>query len=177
MILITWDMMQHYWVSDFQNLKGMLEIIYPAMHCHTPEDRNLKMNHCENLKLKRSSNATNPHTAVRCRHSAITFCGTPLLLTRNCRIIWVSSSELMFWLPRRSTISRLVLEWSISSAALPPVSPTPQFCRSNATNNHISTITITNNAYCQVWGGSSEYDTVQTGNHVLTTLQSHKTTD
>ena len=86
-ILTMWDMMQRYWVSDFQNLKGMLAITYPAMHCHTPEDRNLKMHHCENLKLTWSSNVTNPHTAVRCSHSAITFSGTPLLLTRNCRII------------------------------------------------------------------------------------------
>ena len=137
------------WLPEFER---MLAITYPAMHCHTPEDRNLKMHHCENLKHTWSSNVTNPHTAVRCSHSAITFSGTPLLLTRNCRIIWVSSSELMFWLSRRSTISRLVLKWSISIAALPPVLLTPQFCRSNATNNHIPTITITNKAYCQVWG-------------------------
>jgi hypothetical protein len=50
-ILIMWDVMQHYWVSDFQNLKGMLAIIYPAMQSHIPEDRNLKMHHSENLRL------------------------------------------------------------------------------------------------------------------------------
>jgi hypothetical protein len=41
-ILIMWDVMQHYWVSDFQNLKGMLAIIYPAMQCHIPDDKTLK---------------------------------------------------------------------------------------------------------------------------------------
>jgi len=56
-ILIMWDvMLLHYWVSDFQNLKGMLAITYSAMQCHIPEDRNLKMHHSENLRLIWSSN-------------------------------------------------------------------------------------------------------------------------
>ena len=55
-ILIMWDvMLLHYWVSDFQNLKGMLAITYSAMQCHIPEDRTLKMHHSENLRLTWSS--------------------------------------------------------------------------------------------------------------------------
>lgn len=39
LIPIVWDVMQHYWLSDFQHLKGMLGITYPAMQCHIPKDQ------------------------------------------------------------------------------------------------------------------------------------------